>query len=611
MGPAINTSQKLDQSRTRIRAALWAMHLIWRSHPHLMLGIATCTLILGIAPAGFALAIRGLINSVSTTISQTDASSDASIFWLLLALVVTITDSVTGLAMQLLSERLQSNLTLDVNTMVMEHASQLDLPYIENSEHRETLDRVRQDPGGKIHALLYHTQKSILSAVQVLSLAGLLAWLEPAVLLFAVVLGIPFFVFQWRLSRRRYLTEFNRSGKQRWTNYFLSRLTNPLHVGEVKMLGLGRLLTNRFVETMAEFRDQDQQLQFRQFLGSTVFVTITTLAFYALFGRVIIKVVSGELSIGDLAIFGAAVVRLRTALETGIKQVARAYEQTLYVVDLEGFLETVPMVEDRGSNTPEAVSGALDVENVFFAYPGSDEIILHDVSFHIDPGETVAIVGENGSGKSTLAKVLARLYEVDSGRILLDNRPLGDYPLDFLHGRVALMGQNFGRYEASIADNIAYGDWDRLSSNTDELLRLAALSGVDRIAANLLEGLDTKLGREFSEYDLSGGQWQLLAIARTLARNASVLILDEPTSNIDARAEHTLYATIEAAAKDVTTIIISHRFSSIRMADRIIVMDQGRIIEQGTHAELLSAGKHYANLFTLHEHYRIEKMEPS
>lgn len=602
-----NNNYEDSQGRNRFTAALWGMRLIWQAHPYLVLGMAACTLIRGVAPAGFAIAIRGIINAVTGSMDDADARFDASMVWLLLAFAVTIADSVTNLASQLLSDRLKSNLTLSVNTRVMRHASRLDLPYIENAENREVLERVRQDPGGKLHLLFTHTQRAALSGFQVMSLAGILAWLEPAVILFALILAVPFFIFQWRLSRRRYLTEFHRAGKRRWTTYFLSRLTTPAHVGEVKLLGIGGLLTDRFIAAMEEFRDQDQKLQLRQFRGSAVFVTVTTLAFYALFGRVILRVTEGYLSIGDLAIFGGAVVRLRSALEVGIRQAARAYEQTLYVADLSEFLQSMPMVDDSGTTEPGSISGTLAVENVCFTYPGSDEIILHDISFELAPGETVAIVGENGSGKSTLAKLLVRLYDVDKGTIKLDDNPIGDYPIAFLHARMALMGQNYGRYEASLADNIAYGDWQRLAMDREAVEQLAAATGVDHIAIGLPQGLNTQLGREFAEHDLSSGQWQLVAIARTLARRASILILDEPTSNIDARAEHALYAAIDKVAADITTIIISHRFSTISMADRILVMDQGRIIEQGTHNELMSSEGHYANLFTLHEQYRIKE----
>ncbi len=602
-----NTRPTGPRSRGRFTGTLWALHLVWRNHPGLLLGLAGCMLVLGLAPAGFAIAVRGIINAVTASVNDSSPGFAAALPWLLLAFAITIADSIAGLAAQLCSDRLKSNLALLVNGMVMEQATRLDMPYIENAINREVLQRVRQDPGDHLQLLVTHTYRTALSTFQVASLAAVLAWLEPAVILFALVVAVPFLLFQWQLSRRRYLTEFNRAGKRRWSSYFLSRLTSPAYAGEVKLLGIGSLLTSRFVAAMQGFRDQDQRLQLRQFAGGATFVTVTTIAFYALFGRVILRAVEGELSIGDLAIFGGAVVRLRTALETGISQAARAYEQTLYVADLRSFLLSRPRLEDTGTTEPEAIAGALELRGVSFRYPDTDEVVLQDVSFGIAAGETVAVVGENGSGKSTLAKLLARLYDPDSGSVTLDGIDLRQYPVAFLHRQVALLGQSFGRYEASVAENIAYGDWDRLADDRAAIAALAAATGVDHIASGLPQGLDTALGREFAEHDLSGGQWQLLAIARTLARGAAVLVLDEPTSHIDARAEHAFYAAIDQVAGKATKIIISHRFSTIRMADRILVMAGGRIVEQGTHQSLMAERGHYEQLFALHEHYRVQE----
>jgi len=596
-----------SDSRDRLGATLWALRLVWQGHRRLVVGLIACTLIRGLSPAGFALAMRGLVNAVTSGPGGGEGVFNTAILWLLFALAVTIADSLTGLVIQFLSDSLKSDLSLDVNSRVMQHAATLDMPYIEDSHNREVLQRMRQDPGDNLHLLFIHSQRAAVAIFQIGSLAAVLAWLEPAVILFAAVIALPYFLFQWRLSRRRYLTEFRRARKRRWTGYFLSRLTSPQYAGEVRLLGIGALLTRRFTDTMSRFRDEDLALNTRQLAGSTAFVTVTTLAFYALFARVVQRTLRGELSIGDLAIFGGAVVRLRSALETAITFLARGYEQTLYMVDLRAFLQSRPALEDRGNVRPASLGGALQVKHLNFSYPGTDQPVLRDISFTVQPGETVAIVGENGCGKSTLAKLLARLYDPDGGVIELDGTPLRDYSLEFLHRHVALLAQNFGRYEASVAENIAYGDWDRLESDRDTVNTLAATTGVDHIAAALPAGLDTPLGREFAEHDLSGGQWQLLAITRTLARSASVLILDEPTSNIDARAEHGLFTAISRLAKGVTTIIISHRFSTISMADRILVMDAGTVVEEGRHDVLLRAGGHYARLYALHEHYRMKE----
>ncbi|WP_295887786.1 ABC transporter ATP-binding protein [uncultured Thiohalocapsa sp.] len=634
-------TQRPNGSEQRLSAGLWALGVAWPASRAGLLGVIVCTLVRGLVPAGFALAIRGLINAATAAAGRPDADFAPLLTWLLAALAVTLLDAAATLLQQFFAERLRGDLSLSLNSRVLRHASALDLPYFEHAGHREIIEHIQRDPGSKLHQFLMESQKAALSGFQVLSLLLLLVWLEPLILPVAALLAVPFLLFQWRLARTRFQVEQQRTVKRRWTRWFLQRLTAPETIGEVKLLGIGGLLTARFAATL---RDQDRRLQLRQFAGSGLFVLLATLAFFGLFARIAHQVLAGALTVGDLAIFGGAVVRLRTALDSGIRAAAAAYEQGLFMDMLREFLRARPLVRDRDaavrvgggrrggemggdldrgfdfdadfdidSNTDSETQGdgeapigsEIVVAGVGFGYPGGGGRVLHDISFEVAAGETVAIVGENGSGKSTLAKLLVRLYDPDAGVIRLDGRPLADWPLRALHRDVSLMGQGYGRYEASMAENIAYGDWGRLRDDRAAVERLAELTGVAHIANALPAGLDTPLGREFGAHDLSGGQWQRLAITRALARPARLLILDEPTSNIDARAEHDLFAAIAEAARGRTTILISHRFSTLRMADRILVLHHGRLVEQGTHAGLLAAGGHYATLYRLHEHYRL------
>lgn len=597
----------VTQRKERLSAALWAMRQMWASSARLITGIMLCTVLQGLVPAAFAVSLRGLINAVPEYTSGASSLLDNPFFWLVAAALITVSDTVTNQISLYLSERLRNDFSLYFNRCVMEHASRLDLPFFENHDNREAIERVSQDPGGRLHSLFFKAQKSILSLFQVITLAGLLIWLEPLILLFALLLTIPFFIFNWRLARARYTVMAGRSLKQRRTRYFLRLLTTPSQVGEIKILGIGPLLTNRFVRIMKDFRDQDRKLQLRQLFGGTTFMVPIIIVFYALFGRVVYRVITGELSVGDLAMFGGAVVRLRTAVDQAIRSMAICYEKTLHTNDLRNFLKSGPVVVDRPDAEDRDIDGAISVRDVNFTYPGAADPVLRGVSFEIQPGESIAIVGKNGSGKSTLAKLLARLYDPDSGDIRIDNRAITDYPVKDYHRKIAFLAQNFGRFEDTIANNLAYGDWERLCKDRAEVERIAAQTGLDDIASALPDGLDTPLGRLFSAHDFSGGQWQLLAAARMLARNASIIILDEPTSNIDSVAENHLIQSIETLAGDKTKIIISHRFSTINMADRILVMDGGQLVEQGNHQELLAKDGHYAKLYRMHEHYRMNQ----
>jgi ATP-binding cassette subfamily B protein len=373
-------------------------------------------------------------------------------------------------------------------------------------------------------------------------------------------------------------------------------------VPEVKLLDLGPVVVERYRRLMSDFRDRNRLRHIRSFAGGSLFAVLTTLAVYFMFGRVVSRVVAGDLSVGDIAVFAMAALRLRNALESVVLSSTRGMTQALYISNLREFLDVKPVIQRTTGITSGITRGSIEVQNVTFTYPDAKRPTLQGVSLRIEPGEIVALVGRNGAGKTTLVHLLARFYDPDTGSILIDGQDLRSLSQRYLHERIGFVFQHPGRYETTARENIAYGKWRTLLSNgSGEIRNIAERAGIAPLIEGLPEGYDTQLGREFGSIDLSGGQWQQIAIARALARDAALLILDEPAASLDAEAEYQLFCSSRRLAEGRTTILISHRFSTVSMADRIIVMDRGRVVETGTHAELLAMNGYYATLYSFQQ----------
>lgn len=580
----------------------WALRLVWSTNARVTLGLLVVTLARGVIPAGLAVFARGIINACVEVIDRGGGDLSAVYGWVAVGFVLTLLEGIGQLAQNFLHRRLEDDINLAVTTDILKHAATLDLDFFENARSRETIERAQQNIALHISGFVLQGMGTITAALQAISLTVILAVIEPWVLVLAVAFAYPYLIFQWRLTRGYYRNEHGRVTKRRWTNYFVSSVTDHRSVPEVRLLDLAPHLIDRFRTLMAEFRDQDRKLHVRAFAGSTILVTLMTTGLFFLFFRVVGRVFDGSLTLGDIAVFGGATARLRLALERAIGTLSSAIGQAMFIANLRAFLTVKPTVVEGPRQFAGRGRGDIEVDALAFTYPGSPEPAVRGVSFRIRPGEIIGLVGENGAGKSTLIKLLCRLYEPTSGTIRFDGVDVREVSLTSYHRQIAFVLQQFGRYEATAADNVAYGDWQHLLDDREEVERIAKAAGIEDLFRQLPDGYDTMIGRRFGTHDLSGGQWQRVAIARALARPASLLILDEPTSSLDARAEFELFSRLRELAAGRTTLLVSHRFSTLSMADRILVMDEGLIVEQGTHAELLARGGLYATLFSLHLH---------
>jgi len=578
----------------------WALKLTWLTDSRLLLGLIGSNAIQSITPVGLALTARGVVNAVVSIMKESFGNYTILFLWHSMGLVLTISEAVSRFAQTLFIQRLKDELNLKITTDMLIHADSLELTRFEDPRFQDIMARASQNTASNFSDFINNSLAGLRNLFQSISLIGLLVFIDPLIVLLMLPVAIPYLIYQWSLSKTRFHLEHSRATKRRWTGYFVGLLTRHESIPEVKVLGLGAWLIEKFKALMREFRDQDRKLYQRGFIIDAIFAILSTTVAYAVFTRVAFRVLEGVLTIGDVAIFGGAAIRLRISIEATIFNVTKALEQTLYISNLIEFFKINPKVSPTEGIELSSNQGEIELKNVFFTYPGSSDPVLKDISLHIKPGETVALVGENGAGKTTLVKLIARLYDADEGSVLFDGHDVQSLSLAHLHSQLSFVFQGFGRYEGTVRDNIALGNYNELMNNHDRIEEIARLANIHEMIDGMPQKYGTMLGRTFGEYTLSGGQWQQIALARAFARKSILLILDEPTSNLDARTEYKLFSHFQKLAEGRTTILISHRFSTVSMAERILVMDQGKIIETGTHQELIALGGHYASLYNLH-----------
>ncbi len=577
------------------------IELVWTTSKPLTIVLATLTLLAGLMPAAIAYVGKLIVDAVVQA-SATGAEADIqqALVWVALegGLVALRAGFQKGLGV--CQSLLRAQLGHRVNTIVLEKALTLDLSQFEDSEFYDKLTRARREASRRPLSLVNRTFGFIQQAISLISYGGLLLQFSGWAVLILVVAGLPAFFAETKFSGEAFRLFTWRSPETRQQNYLEVLMAREDYVKEVKLYGLGDMLLGRYKAIFTKLYSEDRNLTLRRGGWGYVLGLLSTGAFYGAYAWIAISAAKGQISLGEMTMYLLVFKQGQAAFSAILTSIGGMYEDNLYLSNLYEYLEQETPIQSGDATEGPKPGDGVRFEDVYFTYPGAKEPAIEGVTFHLKPGQKMALVGENGSGKTTLIKLLTRLYKPEKGRILLDGLSLEEWDSAALLERLGVIFQDFVRYQFKVGENIGVGDIEHMEDQ--EQWRQAAVKGMaDPFIDRMPDGYDTQLGRWFKNgRELSGGQWQKVALSRAFMRKrADILVLDEPTAAMDAEAEAQIFDHFRQVTAEQMTILISHRFSTVRMADHIVVLDKGKVTEEGSHEDLMALEGRYARLFTL------------
>ncbi|WP_338874833.1 ABC transporter ATP-binding protein [Spirosoma sp. SC4-14] len=577
--------------------------LVWETSPGLFIGNASLRLIRAAIPAATLYIGKLIIDQVVALSKHTDAPDNVNYLWWLVAAEfgLAIISTALGRAVSLMDSLLGDLFANKTSIRLMEHAATLDLEQFEDATFYDKLERARRQTTGRT-VLLSGVFGQVQELISVGFLAAGLAVYNPWLLLLILVAVTPSFIGDNYFNQRSYSLSRSWTPERRELDYLRYIGASDETAKEVKIFGLSDFLIDRFKTLSWDYYRKNRSLAISRAGWGTLLTTLGTAGYYGAYVWIVLRAVNGQISLGDLTFLAGSFRQVRGSLEGILLQFSSLTQEAIYLQDLFDYFAIQPLIHSPGTARPfpKPIREGFVFENVGFKYSNSSERwALRNLSFTLHAGEKLALVGENGAGKTTLVKLLARLYDPAEGRILLDGYDLREYDLIELRRNIGVIFQDYTRFKMSAGTNIAVGDIDE-RTNQPRIEASAQQSLADTVIAKLAEGYNQQLGRSFGKgVELSGGEWQKVALGRAYMRDAQLIILDEPTAALDARAEYEVFQRFAKLTEGRSSVIISHRFSTVRMADRILVLENGTLLEIGSHYELLEKDGRYAELFGL------------
>ncbi len=597
---ASETPQTWRERLQALRNVPPLLRMVWGTSPFLSVATLALRFIAALFPLASLWVGKLIIDLVVRAIRSQPI--DRSLIWklLIIELLLAVSADVLGRLISLTDSLLGDQFTNFVSLRLMRHATSLDLVSFEDPVFYDKMERARRQTTARL-GMLASLAGMAQQFLTLLSMLSAVVFVYPWLLLLLVLATIPVFLGETRFALLNYSMLYRYTPERRELDYLRYLGASSESAKEIKIFGLGNYLADRSRALFERFYAENKKLALKRTTQGALLNLAPTGAYYIAYVLILQRALTGVLSVGDLTLTTGAFSRARSIMESLVSGLAGIAEQSLFIKDLFDFFETESLIVSKPNAlpVPRPIRHGFVFENVSFSYPGRDQKVLSDVSFRLEAGEKIALVGENGAGKTTLVKLLARLYDPTEGRILLDGVDLRDYDVDELRHEIGVIFQDYMRYDMLAAENIGFG---RIEQVADEIRieRSAEKSLAKPVIENLPKNYRQMLGRRFEGgVDLSTGQWQKIALARAYMRDAQILILDEPTASLDARAEFEVYQRFVELTAGKMAILISHRFSTVRMADRILVLEKGLIAEQGSHSELLALGGKYSELFEL------------